>query len=138
MRCYVAGELIMSEDRATMLQLLKNELNFLNSGGYHRGVRSPWRAAYLFEESPSCPNYDDRARVHPCSSCWLMEFVPPEFRGEQVPCRFVQLTAAGLTVDSLYRYGTVLETEVALRTWLQQRIHEIESELNDLKGLPFA
>jgi len=121
-----------------MLQLLRNELNFVESGGYRRGLRSPWRAAYIFEESPSCPNYDDLARAHPCSTCWLMQFVSPEFREEQVPCRYVQLTPGGLTVDSFYRYGTTAETEEALRSWLQQRIQEVETELQDARELRLA
>jgi hypothetical protein len=125
---------MMSANRATVLDLLKKELNFLESGGYKRGLRSPWRAAYIFDESPSCPNYDDLARSHPCSTCWLMDFVSPEFRGEQVPCRFVQLTASGLTVDSFYRYASAAETEDALRCWLQTQIQQIESELRDVNG----
>jgi hypothetical protein len=68
----------------------------------------------------------------------LLEFVAPELRDEQVPCRFVQLTPEGVTVDSLYRYGTPAETEHALRVWLQQRIREIEDELAAAKRFPFA
>ena len=58
-----------------------------------------------------------------------MEFVPSDLQVEQIPCRFVSLTADGITVDSLYRYGTSAESEEALRTWLHQRIREIESEI---------
>lgn len=125
----------MATDREAVLQLLKKELHFLDSGGYRQASRSPWRPAYIFEESPSCPNYANSARPHLCSDCWLMEFVPPELREEQIPCRFVQLMASGVTVDSLYRYGTCQETEETLRAWLQQRIAEIESELRDLTAV---
>ena len=110
------------------LEHLRRELQFLNDGGYRRSVHSPWRAAYLFEESPSCPNSSDQARPHACNDCWLMQFVPTELRTEQVPCRFVQLGANGITVDSLYRCGTALETEEALRSWLHQRIRELERQ----------
>ena len=65
-----------------------------------------------------------------------MEFVPAELRDEQVPCRFVQLTPEGVTIDSLYRYGTPAETEETLRHWLKGRIREIEGEISEL--LPFA
>jgi hypothetical protein len=65
-----------------------------------------------------------------------MRFVAPELREEQVPCRFVDLTGNGVTVDSLYRCGTPSESEEALRTWLQRRIHELESQLLDVKHLP--
>ncbi|SRR5581483_776292 len=116
----------MSEDRQKILELLKKELMFLESGGYRRSARSPWRAPYIFEESPSCPNFSDRTRPHRCIDCWLMEFVAPDLRSEQVPCRFVELAANGTTVDSLYRCGTATESEEALRTWLNQRIRELE------------
>lgn len=124
--------------RHTVLELLREELTFLDSGGYKRSPGSPWRCRYIFEESPSCPNYSDRTRSHPCIDCWLMEFVAPELREEQVPCRFVQLTSDGVTVDSLYRYSTPVETEQVLRNWLQQRIHEIERELEAARRLPFV
>ena len=65
-----------------------------------------------------------------------MQFVAPELREEQVPCRFVDLTGNGVTVDSLYRYGTPAESEEGLRTWLQRRIHELESQLSEVEQLP--
>lgn len=121
----------MNENHARVLQLLKKELAFLESGGYKHSPRSPWRAAYIFEESPSCPNFSDRARPHLCEDCWLTEFVGPELRAEQVPCRFVELAANGVTVDSLYRYATPTESEEALRSWLQQRIREAEGQIRE-------
>ncbi len=65
-----------------------------------------------------------------------MQFVAPELREEQVACRFVDLTGNGVTVDSLYRCGTPAESEEALRTWLQRRIHDLESQLSEVKQLP--
>lgn len=124
--------------RQLLLERLRAELKFLDSGGYRRSTRSPWRSAYVFEESPSCPNYSDRSRPHRCSDCWLMEYVSEESKDEQVPCRFVQLNQEGVTVDSLYRYGTSAETEEALRKWLLLRIHELEAEISEAARLPFA
>jgi hypothetical protein len=65
-----------------------------------------------------------------------MEFVPPDLQDEQVPCRFVQLTAEGVSVDSLYRYGTPAETDDLLKHWLEARIRELEESISEL--LPFA
>ena len=65
-----------------------------------------------------------------------MQFVAPELHEEQVPCRFVDLTGNGVTVDSLYRCGTPAESEEGLRTWLQRRIHEVESQLSEVEQLP--
>jgi hypothetical protein len=121
----------MNKDRETVLHMLKKELEFVNGGGYTHSPRSLWRAAYIFEESPTCPNFSDKARPHLCEDCWLMEFVRSDRREEQVPCRFVELTTNGVTVDSLYRCGTPAESEEALRSWIQQRIHELESELSE-------
>ena len=67
-----------------------------------------------------------------------MEFVAPELRSEQVPCRFVQLAANGLTVDSLYRCGTAAESEEALRHWLHEHIREIEEQIREAKDLRHA
>src|SRR6516164_2185247 len=82
----------MNENRAEVLERLKAELAFLESGGYRRSAHWPWRAGYIFEESPSCPNFNDKPRFHRCVDCWLMEFVEPERRTDETPCRFVQLT----------------------------------------------
>jgi hypothetical protein len=121
----------MPADRKTLLELLKRELEFLESGGYKHNTRSPWRAAYIFEESPSCPNYSDLRRPHLCEDCWLMKFVTLEFRGEQVPCRFVELSPSGVTVDSLYRCGTQVESEETLRHWLHEHIRELEGQVRE-------
>jgi hypothetical protein len=124
----------MREDSRTTLELLRLELEFLDSGGYKRNAQSPWRPPYIFEESPSCPNFSDGSRPHACADCWLVQFVSPELRDEQVPCRFVQLMSDGVTtVDSLYRHGAPAETEQALRHWLRQKIHELENELSDIR-----
>ena len=124
--------------RESMLQLLKAELQFVEGGGYRISERSPWRPPYVFEESPSCPNYCDHSRPHRCLDCWLVQFVAHDLRDEQVPCRFVQLTPEGITIDSLYRYGTPAETEEALSRWLRERIREVEAELAESTRLPLA
>ena len=128
----------MTDNRQKLLSQFKAELKFLDCQGYSRSVRSPWRCAYIFEESPSCPNYGDSARPHECKDCWLMQFVASDRQVEQIPCRFVQLTSGGVTIDSLYRCGSNAETEEALRKWLQERIHELEQRLSESSGLPFS
>lgn len=125
----------MKESREKLLELLKRELAFLDNGGYRPSPSFPWRARYIFEESPVCPNSSDRARPHRCRDCWLMEFVAPDLRSEQVPCRFVEVSAGGVTVDSLHRCGTLAESEEVLRHWVCERIREVEGQICDAREL---
>jgi len=128
----------MNENRAEVLERLKAELAFLEGGGYRRSAHWPWRAGYIFEESPSCPNFHDKTRSHRCVDCWLMEFVEPERRTDEFPCRFVQLTPNGMTIDSLYCCSTESESEEVLRSWLRGRIQEIENQLRQVHKLLVA
>ncbi len=124
-------------NREVMLRTLQAELNFLERGGYRASTFSRWRRPYVFEETPSCPNFADSASPHQCKDCWLMRFVPLDSQNEEVPCRYIQLTSDGVTVDSLYRYGTREETELTVRDWLLQRIAELRAE-RDADSLPFT
>jgi hypothetical protein len=120
----------MSNNNRDLLETLRFELKFLEDGGYGRSPRAPWRAAYVFEDSPTCLNFSDPSRPHPCSECVLMQLVPLELREQAVPCRFIPLNGDGQTVDSLYRTGTQKELEEALRDWLQREIRRLEKEQN--------
>ena len=112
----------MRKDDAEILKMFQFELRFLEDGGYGRSQRAPWRGSYVFEDSPTCLNFNDAARPHPCAACPLMEFVPPQFQRESAPCRFIPLTQSGETVDYFYRAGTQMELEEALACWLRKQI----------------
>lgn len=118
----------MAQDNRDILDVLRFELSFLQDGGYGRSPQAPWRAPAIFEDSPICPNFCDPARPHPCESCLLEQFVPQGQRSEAVPCRFIQLTEQGQTVEDLYRTGSQLEMEEALARWLRAQIEKIERE----------
>lgn len=118
----------MSQKDLDILEILRFELKFLEEGSYVRTLHAPWRAPYIFEDSPSCLNFRDPARPHPCRECLLMQFVPAEFHGQDVPCRFIPLDERGGTVDSLYRTGTQKEMTEVLRYWLRREIGRIEAE----------
>ena len=103
------------------------ELEFLEQGGYGRLPREAWRARFIFEDSPTCMNFNSKDR-EPCEECLLMQFVPEDARTEQVPCTHIPLSPAGETLDSLYRTGTQQEIEDALGGWLRATIHRLEKQ----------
>jgi hypothetical protein len=118
----------MTQDNRDILEVLKFELSFLEDGGYGRSPRAPWRAPAIFEDSPICPNFCDPSRPHPCDACLLEKFVPENRRAETAPCRFIELTKEGQTVDDFYRTGSQVEMEDALASWLRNQIQRIERE----------
>jgi hypothetical protein len=118
----------MTQDNRDILDVLKFELSFLQDGGYGRSPRTPWRAPSIFEDSPICPNFCDPARPHSCESCLLEQFVPENRKKESVPCRFIELTNEGETVEDFYRTGSQIEIEQALARWLRAQIDRIEKE----------
>src|ERR1700683_3721354 len=96
----------MAQDKRDILDVLRFELSFLQDGGYGRSPHAPWRAPAVFEDSPVCPNFRDPARSEPCQSCRLQQFVPQDCRTESIPCRFIQLTKEGQSIEDFYRTGT--------------------------------
>jgi len=118
----------MAQDARDPLDVLKFELNFLEKGGYGRSPREPWRAHLVFEDSPTCMNYDQKDHPSPCRECFLMEFVPLADRKQAVPCRHIPLTDTGETLDSLYRWGDQSEIEDTMKRWLLATIRKLELE----------
>lgn len=116
----------MYKDERDLLDVLKAELAFLEKGGYGRSPRESWRQPLIFEDSPSCMNYDSKDHAEPCSSCVLFQLVPPQFRGKQIPCRYITLNAEGETLDSLYRSSHQFEVEEVFGNWLQRMIAAVE------------
>lgn len=113
---------------AEVLEVLKAELKFLEDGGYGRSPQSPWRAKFVFEDSPSCPNFGDAEKPHACTECLLIDFVPQEWRSHATPCRMIPLNDAGQTIEHFYGFGTQVELERAVGDWLRKKIREIEAE----------
>jgi hypothetical protein len=117
----------MQKDERDLLDVLKFELNFLGKGGYGRSTREPWRPVFIFEDSPTCMNYDCKNDPAPCGDCVLMQLVPPELRAGKKRCRQIPLNTAGETLDTLYRYGDEHEIEETLRNWLVTIIGQLEA-----------
>jgi len=118
----------MSDDKRDILEVLKFELNFLEQGGYGRSVRTPWKPTSVFQDSLTCVNFNEPERPHPCTECFLSDYVPEQFQAEDVPCHHIPLNAAGETVDTMERQYTQAEMEEAVKTWLRQAIQLIEQE----------
>jgi len=119
-------EAFMSKDERDILELLQTELDFLEKGGYGRSVRTPWKPTSLFRDSLTCVNYALPEKAHPCSECHLIDFVPPDHRGDELPCHHIPLNDTGDTAEDLENDQVKLER--ALKYWLRARIKEIEAE----------
>ncbi len=124
----------MYKDERDLLDVLKAELAFLEKGGYGRSPHESWRQPLIFEDSPTCMNFDSKENPGPCSDCLLMQLVPQQFRGRQIPCRHIPFNADGETLDSLYRYSDQAEVEEVFGNWLRKTIAKIEETRQALLG----
>lgn len=115
----------MAQSRREIVGFLKQELEFLERGGY--GGSLPWRPVSMFLDSPSCPNRLDVERKTACAECWLFQFVPEGFRQEIDACHFIPLNKDGESVHSMIRQYTPGEVETALKTWLEAEIRHLEA-----------
>jgi len=74
----------MSDDKRDVLEVLRYELNFLEQGGYGNSYSTPWGPASIFQDSLTCPNHGDPTRPHACHECLLYDFVPEQYRTDDV------------------------------------------------------
>jgi hypothetical protein len=117
----------MKDDR-DVLQILKAELAFVETGGYRNRPRFPWRPSFVFEDSPTCLNFNAKEERRPCAECQLMQFVPDDRKKLAYPCRHIPLSSSGDSVAHYYEYGTEPELEEALKKWLTRKIVELETQ----------
>lgn len=116
----------MAKDDRDILELLKEELAFLEQGGYGRSVRTPWLPKSAFQDSLTCINFGYPDRAHPCNECHLLDFVSPEHQSTAVPCHHIPLNAAGKTIEDLEGEDNQSKLEEALKGWLRAKIGELE------------
>ena len=117
----------MAKDDRDILELLKEELDFIEKGGYGRSVRTPWKPQSAFQDSLTCINYGYPYRAHPCNECQLIDFVPGDKHSEPVPCHFIPLAESGETIDDLELENSQHKLERVLKTWLRTRITVIKA-----------
>ena len=118
----------MANNEGSLLDVLRAELEFIKEGGYRHTARAAWRPHFMFQDSPTCLNFDPLQPRKPCSDCVLMKLIPEEARARKIPCRYIPLNERGETVDSLYRTGTQEELEGAVVSWLKATINRLERE----------
>jgi len=123
----------MATDSREVLGVLKAELEFLEKGGYHPTARAAWRPQLMFQDSPTCVNFNSTQPRKPCSECILMQFVPQDLQNKKVPCRYIPLDEKGETVEYFYSFGTQDELETIVAQWLRNTIARLECE--KAKGL---
>lgn len=116
----------MANDDRDILEVLREELDFIDKGGYGRSVRTPWKPKSVFQDSLTCINYGYPYRAHPCSQCHLLDFVSPAHQGEDIPCHHIPLNEAGETIEKLELQDNEADLERKVGDWLRARIKEIE------------
>lgn len=121
----------MKTDDHELLFLLRKELAFLQAGGYRHPEKAPWRPGLIFEDSPTCPNYNVAAGGprKACGQCPLARFIPLRSQGEGQACRQIRLTPDGQTLRYLYQWGSMEEVESAVANWLRRSIYRLEWEV---------
>jgi len=124
----------MQHDERDLLEVLKDELQFLEKDGYSLSQTFSWRPLGIFEDSATCPNYGLTDKPHPCDECVLMKLVPQERRHERIPCRHIPLNAFGETLESLYRYDDQTEIEQTVTEWLRATIRRLEQQRDAAKS----
>jgi len=124
----------MAHDDRDILDLLRDEIDFIEKGGYGRSVRTPWKPKSAFQDSLTCINYADPDQSRPCGECHLIDFVPQEHHQDQVPCHAIPVSAEGATISDLELEENDAKLERGLKDWLRARIIKIEIERMVAKG----
>jgi hypothetical protein len=117
----------VTSDKRDLLTVLKAELQFVEKGGYRNTNLSAWRPQFIFQDSPTCLNFDSAKPSRSCSECALIQLVPANLRGRNLPCRYIPLNEQGESIDSFYRSGTREELESAFRKWIVKAIQQLET-----------
>jgi hypothetical protein len=116
----------MTKDDRDILDVLKEELAFIEQGGYGRSVRTPWLPKSAFQDSLTCINYADPSHTHPCNECHLIDFVDKEHLDDGVPCHYIPLNEAGETIEDLEAQDNQAKLEATLKAWMRSKIKQIE------------
>jgi hypothetical protein len=118
----------MSRDKRQLVDVLRQELEFVEKGGYRHPSHAAWRPQFMFQDSPTCLNFNSNDIPAPCTDCVMMQVVPADSQQRKFPCRYIPLNERGETLDLLYRAGTQEETQAAFKNWLKSTIARLQRE----------
>lgn len=124
----------MEITKQDIVERLKLERSVLADGGYGRSVRTAWRPTEYFRDSITCLNAGEAEKVHPCTDCFLSNYVHPAHRNQTLPCHFIPLNPEGETIYSLLRIGDTDKLEQALLEWLDETIEREQKALKAASG----
>lgn len=120
----------MGFDKREMIDQLKLEILIIERGGYSPSVHDPRGELEPFRDSITCLNVGLEEKHHPCSSCFLSEFVPPELRDSGGDlCHKIPLNARGDSVESLEREGDRDKLQATILAWLKKTVARLEKEV---------
>lgn len=114
----------MTSDNRNLLDVLKQELRFIEAGGYRNSPSAERRPEIIFQDPPTCLNFDRSKTIRPCHECTMARLVPSDCLGERFLCRHLPLNDTGFTIDRYDRLGACGNKEAAVRDWLRKRIRE--------------
>ena len=118
----------MRKSTDEILDTLRFELGFMETGLYGLASRSPWGQPSIFQDSMICINYGDYRKNRPCAECALGAFVPPAYLSKTVPCHHIPLNQAGDTIDKLEWQADERGIEEVVKGWLRATIARLEKE----------
>jgi hypothetical protein len=117
-------------DKKEMIEQLKFEIQMIEKGRYYPSVREPRQDPEIFRDSITCLNVGLEEEEHPCSSCFLSEFAPPELRNSEGDiCHKIPLNEKGDTVESLKSEDDPYKLQATVLGWLKKTVAKLEKEV---------
>ena len=120
----------MGFDKKEMIEQLKFEIEMIEKGRYYPSVREPRQNPEIFRDTITCLNVGLEEKEHPCSSCLLSEFAPPEVRNSNDDiCHKIPLNEKGDTVESLKAEDNPQKLQTTVLGWLKRTVARMEEEV---------
>lgn len=116
----------MGFDTKEMIEKLMFEIEMIEKGRYFPSVREPRRNPEIFRDTITCLNVGLEQKKHPCSSCFLSEFVPAELRDSAgTICHKIPLNEKGDTIESLEADDDPYKLQGAVLGWLKNTVRTL-------------